>query len=47
MKVEAPKIVDERRIEEQAIETVKYAAVSGEEFGGIFCPCTTFESTFS
>src|ERR1700730_16335399 len=36
MKVEAPKIVDEWRIEEQAIETIKYATVSGQKFGGIF-----------
>src|ERR1044072_6439768 len=44
MEVEAGKIVDEWRVEEQAIESIEYAAMSGQNVGCVLCARTTFES---
>src|SRR5678815_3923447 len=46
MEVEACKIVDEWRVEEQAIEAIEYAAVAGKYVGGVFCACAAFECAF-
>src|SRR5919205_3499409 len=46
MEVKACKIVDERRVEEQAIEPIEYAAMSGQNVGGIFRARATFERAF-
>src|SRR5215510_9493489 len=46
MEVEASKIVDEWRVEEQAIESIEYAAMSGQNVGRILCARATFESAF-
>ena len=44
MEVEAGKIVDEWRIEEQAIETIEYAAMAGQEVGSVFRAGAAFEA---
>src|SRR5215216_121170 len=46
MEVEACKIVDEWRIEEQAIEPIEYAAVSRQDVGRVFCAGASFERAF-
>src|SRR5215213_2070999 len=46
MEVEACEIVDERRIEEQAIQSIEYAAVSRQNVGSILCARATFERAF-
>src|SRR5262245_8533330 len=47
MKVEAGKIVEERRVEEQAIEPVEYAAMSWQNVGRVVCARATFKRAFS
>ncbi len=46
IEVNASKIVDERRIEEQAIETIKHTSVTGKQFSCIFGSSPSFESAF-
>ena len=43
MEVEACKIVDEWRVEEQAIQTIEYTAVARKNVGRVFCACAAFE----
>ena len=38
MEVEAGKIVDEWRIEEQAIESIEHAAMAWQNVRGVLCP---------
>jgi hypothetical protein len=46
LEVEACKIVDEGRIEEQAIESIEYAAMAWENVGSVFCARASLECAF-
>ena len=46
MEIEAGKIVEERRVEEQAIEPVEYAAVSGQNIRRILRTRAAFQREF-
>ena len=46
MEVEACKIVDEWRIEVQAIEPIEYAAMTRENVGRVFCAGASLECAF-
>ena len=47
MEIEAGKIVDEWRIEEQAIEPIEDAAMSGQNAGRVFRARAAFERALS
>ena len=46
IEVEASKIVDERCIEEQAIESIEYAPMARQNVGCVFCSRAAFERAF-
>src|SRR5215208_1001272 len=46
MEVETAKIVDERCIEEQAIESIEYAAMTGQNVRGVLCSGAALERAF-